>query len=198
MRPTTATLGPSVMVTVTARQCPWIASMRRWCASCARPSPTPSWTPSRAPRVGTSRRAPSSGSTSTTPRHAASRGARRTAVTDVSLAPALPGARAGEDALTVVCEVDITEDSLSGADTLANAVLVAVIDECVSAAVSAHDFARGGPGISGVSLSLNTVFHHPVELGARQRLINTTLTVTPDTTSCRSEVRSCSLLSHSR
>ncbi|KAJ7646230.1 hypothetical protein B0H17DRAFT_436403 [Mycena rosella] len=118
----------------------------------------------------------------------AGRAARRTAVTDVSLAPALPGAGAGEDALTLVCEIDITEDSLSAADTLANAVLVAVIDECVSAAVSAHDFARGGPGMSGVSLSLNTVFHHPVELGARLRLINTTLAVTPGTTSCRSEV----------
>ncbi|KAJ7452241.1 hypothetical protein FB451DRAFT_1524090 [Mycena latifolia] len=66
--------------------------------------------------------------------------------------------------------------------------IVTVIDECVSAAVATLDYARGGPGLSGVSLSLNTTFHAPVALGATLRFMNTTHVVSAQATSCRCEV----------
>ncbi|KAJ7124662.1 hypothetical protein C8R43DRAFT_1031137 [Mycena crocata] len=77
---------------------------------------------------------------------------------------------------------------LDGQDRLSNSFVVVVIDECTSSAVTALDYAQGGPGVSGVSQSLNTVFHNPVAVGAKLRFINTTLAVAAGTTSCRSEV----------
>ncbi|KAJ7720368.1 hypothetical protein DFH07DRAFT_858644 [Mycena maculata] len=110
---------------------------------------------------------------------------RKTAITEVSLDPnPLEDTRI----LTMVCELDVMEDILDGEDKLSNAFIVVVIDECVSSAVTALDYAEGGPGICGVSQSLNTVFHNPVALGAKLRFINTTLAATSGTTSCRSEV----------
>ncbi|KAJ7452245.1 hypothetical protein FB451DRAFT_1565960 [Mycena latifolia] len=99
--------------------------------------------------------------------------------------------REGEGAgrvLTMVCEAEVTEGCLNAQAQLATAWIVTVIDECVSAAVAALDYARGGPGMSGVSLSLNTTFHAPVELGARLRFVNTTHAVSAQATACRCEV----------
>ncbi|KAJ6570519.1 hypothetical protein DFH09DRAFT_1153717, partial [Mycena vulgaris] len=119
------------------------------------------------------------------PKCFAGAGSRRTIVTEVYLDPnPLEDARV----VTLVCETDVTEDSLDGQDHLSNAFIVVVIDECTSAAVAALDFAQGGPGLSGVSQSLNTVFHNSVELGAKLRFINTTIAANAGATSCRSEV----------
>ncbi|KAJ7086842.1 hypothetical protein B0H15DRAFT_343536 [Mycena belliarum] len=78
--------------------------------------------------------------------------------------------------------------SLDSRDVVANAFIVTVIDECVSAAVAALDRAQGGPGTSGVTLSITTVFHNPVLTGSTLRLVNRTLEVAAETTSCRCEV----------
>ncbi|KAJ7086252.1 hypothetical protein C8R44DRAFT_821243 [Mycena epipterygia] len=110
---------------------------------------------------------------------------RKTVVTEVSIAPnPLEDPRI----LTLVCELDVTEEILDGQDKLSNAFIIVIIDECVSSAVTALDYAEGGPGICGVSQSLNTVFHNPVALGAKLRFINTTIAATGGATSCRSEV----------
>ncbi|KAJ7124666.1 hypothetical protein C8R43DRAFT_1135613 [Mycena crocata] len=110
---------------------------------------------------------------------------RRTTVTSVSL-----DANPLEDTriLTLVAELHVTEDMLDGRDRLSNSFIVVVIDECTSSAVTTLDYAEGGPGMCGVSQSLNTVFHNPVAVGAKLRFINTTLAVAAGTTSCRSEV----------
>lgn len=77
---------------------------------------------------------------------------------------------------------------------------------CVSSAVTALEYAEGGPGISGVSLTLDTVFHNPARRrvsslsfdfscfslryrGARLRFVNTTLAAVGGMTSCRCQVR---------
>ncbi|KAJ7634399.1 hypothetical protein FB45DRAFT_908772 [Roridomyces roridus] len=90
--------------------------------------------------------------------------------------------------LTLVCEIVVTEELLDWRGKLGNAFVISVIDECVSSAVTAFDCAEGGAGICGVSQSLNTVLHNSVDLGATLRFVNTTLTATPGTTACRSEV----------
>ncbi|KAJ6534170.1 hypothetical protein B0H19DRAFT_1080662 [Mycena capillaripes] len=40
---------------------------------------------------------------------------------------------------------------------------------CGFSAVTTYDYAQGGLGISGVSISLDTVFHNPLEVGAKLR-----------------------------
>ncbi|KAJ7086847.1 hypothetical protein B0H15DRAFT_931380 [Mycena belliarum] len=112
-------------------------------------------------------------------------GTLRTAVTEVSLDP---GPLQDTRVLTLVCEVEVTDASLDRRDVVANAFIVTVIDECVSAAVAALDLAQGGPGMSGVTLSITTVFHNPVLIGSTLRLVNRTLEVAAETTSCRCEV----------
>ncbi|KAJ7634377.1 hypothetical protein FB45DRAFT_908711 [Roridomyces roridus] len=110
----------------------------------------------------------------------------RKVVTEVSL-DADP-LREGQ-VLTLVCELDIAEESLLDRHgKLANAFIFSVLDETVSSAVTALGYATGGSGICGVSQSLNTVFYNTVDLGAKLRFINTTLTATPETTACRCEV----------
>ncbi|KAJ7935928.1 hypothetical protein B0H13DRAFT_2304417 [Mycena leptocephala] len=102
---------------------------------------------------------------------------RRTAVTEVSLNR---NALDNGNILTLTLGVEI----LDGQSKVSNAFIITIIDD----AVTTHDFAEGGPGISGVSLSLDTVFHNPVELGAKLCFVNTTLTAVGGTTSCRCEV----------
>ncbi|KAJ7805413.1 hypothetical protein B0H14DRAFT_2880840 [Mycena olivaceomarginata] len=90
--------------------------------------------------------------------------------------------------LTLVCESDVTEGMVDGQDQVHNAFVITVIDECVSSAVTALKCAEGGPGISGVSLTLDTVFHNPARRGARLRFVNTTLAAVGGMTSCRCQV----------
>ncbi|KAJ7086854.1 hypothetical protein B0H15DRAFT_1022964 [Mycena belliarum] len=116
---------------------------------------------------------------------AADAGTLRTAVTEVSLDP---GPLEDTRVLTLVCELEVTDASLDSRDVVANAFIVTIIDECVSAAVAALDRAQGGPGTSGVTLSITTVFHNPVLTGSTLRLVNRTLEVAAETTSCRCEV----------
>ncbi|KAF7360040.1 hypothetical protein MVEN_00731800 [Mycena venus] len=110
---------------------------------------------------------------------------RGTTVTEVSLDPnPLEDGRI----LTLVTETDVTEEMLDGRDKVSNAFIITIIDECVSSAVTSLDYAEGGPGLSGVSLSLDTVFHNPAERGAKLRFVNTTLAAVGGTTSCRCQV----------
>ncbi|KAJ7190195.1 hypothetical protein GGX14DRAFT_483690 [Mycena pura] len=111
--------------------------------------------------------------------------ARRTVVTEVSLHD---NPLSDTRTLTMVSEIDVTEEILDTEDKLSYPFLITVIDECVSSAVATLDYAEGGPGISGVSLSLNTVFHNPAHLGSKLRLINTTLVAGAGLQSCRCEV----------
>ncbi|KAJ7452223.1 hypothetical protein FB451DRAFT_1282922 [Mycena latifolia] len=115
---------------------------------------------------------------------------RGTVVSAVELdaGPLRDGDDAGARVLTMVCEAVVAEGCLNAQEQLAPPFLVTVIDECVSAAVATLDYALGGPGISGVSLSLDTTFHAPVELGAKLRFVNTTHAVSAQATSCRCEV----------
>ncbi|KAJ7354192.1 hypothetical protein DFH08DRAFT_854380 [Mycena albidolilacea] len=110
---------------------------------------------------------------------------RKITVTEVSLDPdPLENGRI----LTLICEIDVTPEMVDGHDNVHNAFVVTVIDECVSSAVTALDYAEGGPGMSGVSLSLDTVFHNPAERGAKLRFVNTTLTAVSGMMSCRCQV----------
>ncbi|KAJ7614339.1 hypothetical protein FB45DRAFT_936670 [Roridomyces roridus] len=109
----------------------------------------------------------------------------RKVVTEVSLNP---DPLEDMHVLTLVCEIVVTEELLDWRGKLGNAFVISVIDECVSSAVTALDYAEGGSGICGVSQSLNTVLHNFVDFGASLRFVNTTLTATPGTTACRSEV----------
>ncbi|KAJ7261178.1 hypothetical protein C8J57DRAFT_1337267 [Mycena rebaudengoi] len=89
---------------------------------------------------------------------------------------------------TMVNEINVTEEMLDDQDHLSSAFIVLLIDECATAITAALDLAKGGLGVAGVSQSLNTVFHESASLGARIRIINTTLTSGLDKMSCRSEV----------
>ncbi|KAJ6479441.1 hypothetical protein C8R47DRAFT_1219000 [Mycena vitilis] len=111
---------------------------------------------------------------------------RRTVVTDVSLdSNPLENGRT----LTLVCETDVTKEMLDGqTDKLNNSFVVTVIDECVSSAVTTLDYVEGGSGISGVSLTLNTVFHNSAELDAKLRFVSTTMAAAGGLMSCRCEV----------
>ncbi|KAJ7445898.1 hypothetical protein FB451DRAFT_1376055 [Mycena latifolia] len=125
----------------------------------------------------------------TPPRCFAGTATRRGEVAAVELQNSPLGDQGSEGkVLILVLELEVAEDTLDTQDTANNAFLVVVIDECVSVAVTALDYAQGGPGISSVSQSLNTVFNSPAELGAKLRFVNTTLAVIARTTSCRCEV----------
>ncbi|KAJ6557717.1 hypothetical protein B0H19DRAFT_1261315 [Mycena capillaripes] len=110
---------------------------------------------------------------------------RRTVVTEVSLDP---NPLEDRGSLTMVCEIDVTQELLDGRDKLSNAFVITIIDECVSSAVTTLDYAEGGPGISGVSLTLDTVFHNPAELGAKLRFVNKPMAAVGGMMSCRCEV----------
>ncbi|KAJ7050137.1 hypothetical protein C8F01DRAFT_1377865 [Mycena amicta] len=89
------------------------------------------------------------------PRCFAGMSAKRTVVTDVSLDNEGLGR---SRRLTLVSEIDVTEDEL------AQAFVITIIDECVSSPVATLDYAEGGAGMSTLSLSLNTTFHNPALL----------------------------------
>ncbi|KAJ7240630.1 hypothetical protein B0H12DRAFT_1237248 [Mycena haematopus] len=110
---------------------------------------------------------------------------RRAIVTEVSLNPNPLG---DGRILTLISETDVTEEMLNGQGRVGGAFIVTVIDECVSSAVTTLDYAQGGPGISGVSLSLDTVFHNLPERGAKLRFVCTTLAAVGGMTSCRCQV----------
>ncbi|KAF7320517.1 hypothetical protein HMN09_00135400 [Mycena chlorophos] len=118
---------------------------------------------------------------------------RRTVVREVSLvddenARGLPvEGRVGKK-LVLVSEVDITDELLDARDRLSNSFVFAIIDECVSSAVATLDFALGGQGMTGVSLSINTTWHNAVFLGGRLRFVSTTMGVDGGIASCRCEV----------
>ncbi|KAJ7061390.1 hypothetical protein C8F01DRAFT_1139825, partial [Mycena amicta] len=76
--------------------------------------------------------------------------------------------------LTLASEIDVTEELLDAQGRLAQAFVITIIDECVSSAVATVD-AKGGAGMSTVSLSLNTTFHNPASLGSTLRFISTTM-----------------------
>ncbi|KAJ7061404.1 hypothetical protein C8F01DRAFT_1253048 [Mycena amicta] len=99
-------------------------------------------------------------------------------------------------------EIDVTEELLDGQGRLAQAFVITIIDErvtfvlshcparlitrrCVSSAVATVD-AKGGAGMSTVSLSLNTTFHNPASLGSTLRFISTTMAAAGGIQSCRS------------
>ncbi|KAK7045020.1 hypothetical protein R3P38DRAFT_2882143 [Favolaschia claudopus] len=111
---------------------------------------------------------------------------RRTTVTEVSLDPN-PLVENGR-VLTMVCETDVAEEMLDGRRKASNAFIITIMDECVSSAVTTLDFAEGGAGISGVSLTLDTVFHGSAERGARLRFVNKTLSAANGAQSCSCQV----------
>ncbi|KAF7351537.1 hypothetical protein MSAN_01586100 [Mycena sanguinolenta] len=80
---------------------------------------------------------------------------RRTAVIEVSL-----DSNPLEDgqALTLISETDVCDEMLDGQGKVSCAFIITIIDECVSSAVTTLSSAQGGPRLSGVSLSLDTVF----------------------------------------
>ncbi|KAJ7022309.1 hypothetical protein C8F04DRAFT_1272749 [Mycena alexandri] len=111
---------------------------------------------------------------------------RRTLVTEVSLDPN-PLDDNGR-VLTLVTEIDVSEEILDERGKLSTGFAIAVMDECLSSAVTTLDYADGGPGVSPVSLALNTVFYNPAELGAKLRFINTTQAPVAGRMSSRCEV----------
>ncbi|KAF7292804.1 hypothetical protein MIND_01179300 [Mycena indigotica] len=110
--------------------------------------------------------------------------AKRTIVKEVSL----NREQHAQSRLQLVSEIEVTEELLDRHRNLAQAFIVTIIDECVSSAVSTVDYAEGGPGISPVSLSLNTTFHNPATLGSTLRLISTTIAAAGGIQSCGCEV----------
>ncbi|KAF7314766.1 hypothetical protein MKEN_00950700 [Mycena kentingensis (nom. inval.)] len=82
--------------------------------------------------------------------------------------------------LTLVSEVEATEELLDRRDAVAQAFIIAILDECLSAAVTALDFHEGGLGITTATLGLDTAFHNPVPLGSTLRFICTTTAASTD------------------
>nr|GAT50124.1 predicted protein [Mycena chlorophos] len=122
---------------------------------------------------------------------------RRTVVRKVSLvedddenarAGGLDGGVGKKLRLVLVSEVDIADELLDARDRLSNSFVFAIIDECVSSAVATLDFALGGQGMTGVSLSINTTWHNAVSPGGRLRFVSTTMGVDGGIASCRCEV----------
>ncbi|KAF8143509.1 hypothetical protein K438DRAFT_1875860 [Mycena galopus ATCC 62051] len=71
--------------------------------------------------------------------------------------------------------MDVTEGMLDGQGRMSNALIITIIDECVSASVTTLDYFEGGPNMSGVSLSLDTAFYNSADRGAKLRFVSTTL-----------------------
>ncbi|KAJ6459027.1 hypothetical protein C8R45DRAFT_1031301 [Mycena sanguinolenta] len=110
---------------------------------------------------------------------------RRTTVTEVSLD--LNPLEDGQT-LTLISETDVCDEMLDGQEKVSCAFIITVIDECVSSAVTTLSSAQSGPGMSGVSLTLDTVFHNPAERGAKLRFVSRTLRVGGGMTSCGCQV----------
>ncbi|KAF7296204.1 hypothetical protein HMN09_01089100 [Mycena chlorophos] len=125
------------------------------------------------------------------PRCFAGESTKRTVVREVSLVEEENTRGVGRRTtkkLVLVSEIDITDELLDSQDNLSTSFVFAIIDECVSSAVATLDFAQGGHGMSGVSLSINTTWHNTVTLGARLRFVSTTMGVDGGIASCRCEV----------
>ncbi|RDB19954.1 Acyl-coenzyme A thioesterase 13 [Hypsizygus marmoreus] len=88
----------------------------------------------------------------------------------------------------VVCEIDVTEDMLNGSGVMHEGCSVFLIDECSVCSLVTLNAAEGRDSRPGVSQAINTVFHHPAKLGAKLRIVNTSMMAGVEMTSCRSEI----------
>lgn len=84
----------------------------------------------------------------------------------------------------VVSEIDVAEDMINADGTLDNGC--AFRGSGVSLAVLKHF--EGRPSSPGVSQTINAIFHNSAKLGARLRIVSTSMTVNREMMSCRCEI----------
>ncbi|GLB34280.1 hypothetical protein LshimejAT787_0111640 [Lyophyllum shimeji] len=88
----------------------------------------------------------------------------------------------------VVCEIDVTSDMLNATGNMHDGCAVFLIDECSVCSLATLNAAEGREPQVGVSQAINTVFHHPAKLGAKLRIVNTSMSTGEGIGSCRSEI----------
>ncbi|KAK0190366.1 hypothetical protein F5146DRAFT_1043953, partial [Armillaria mellea] len=101
------------------------------------------------------------------------------------------GAAIGRDlrlAMVNVCEIEVTRDMCNVYGTLHGGCAAYLIDPCSVSALVALGVATGTDG-TGVSQSMNLIWHRPAKQGTQLRIVSNTITMDGRLRSSRSEIQ---------
>jgi len=88
----------------------------------------------------------------------------------------------------VACECVVTKAMVNGAGNIHGACSAYLIDMCTSFALSLSSLQAGGNGRTGITQSLNVVYHAPAPTGTPIRIIGRSLTSTGGTMAGKCEI----------
>ncbi|KAI0053807.1 Thioesterase/thiol ester dehydrase-isomerase, partial [Auriscalpium vulgare] len=106
----------------------------------------------------------------------------RVSITEVSLNPMAEEPSKFE--ARVVCELFVEEDMLNISGNMHGGCAAYLVDICSTLPIAAYN----ADGRSGVSQIINMIYHAPAKLGAKLKIISTTIAVGGRTMSARCEI----------
>ncbi|KAF9445329.1 hypothetical protein P691DRAFT_795618 [Macrolepiota fuliginosa MF-IS2] len=112
--------------------------------------------------------------------------AQRIKVVDVSVVPNVDDPLKKDGRVTT--EIEVTPDMCNPKGVLHDGCKVFLIDECSATVLTTINAFEGHSFLSGVSQTMNVLFHAPASVGTKLRIVSRSLTSGNAMNSCRCEV----------